>query len=210
MRTLPHRKVPASMSLLRGLLLPWLRPRLLLLPRLRLRLRRTLLMPLVELLFLLLLLLLGTLLHRRCRTYQRMRLLLSRTILLEVAICRLHPILRSLHILVFVLRIPVLTFRASLLLKHARLALRRLVNLIVAAIGRAERTETILCLLGAPLVHLCGLRRPNRTNQRLFVQTSACLRLPLFDRTRQRWRSPDCNHGTAYHRCGRSNVNRPA
>ena len=66
-------------------------------------------------------------------------------------------------------------------------------------------------MLGAPLIHLSGLRRSNRTDQRLLVQMSARLRLPLFDRTQRRRRRSHRHHRTADHRRRRSTVTgRPA
>ena len=93
-------------------------------PGLRRRRSLPLFVPLIELLCLLLLLLWRALLHRRSRTYQRMRLLRSRLLrLAELAILRLlrtirlglrHPVLRLRHIAVFFRR-------SSLLLIYPRL-----------------------------------------------------------------------------------------
>jgi len=183
--------------------------------------------PLVELLLLLLLLLRAALLHRRDGPDQRMRGLRSRPHLLLVgrlsrAILRLlhpvlrhAPILRLLHVPVLdrlrvpilrLLHIPILRLRSSLLLIGSRLRLWHLpdlvvADLVVAAVGRSERPETILRLLGScAWVHRSGLRRTHRTNQRLLIQMSAGLRLPLLNGARRRKRRPDSNDWTADYR----------
>ena len=121
------------MSLFRGMLLFWSRRRTRLLPGLR---RGPLLMPLIELLFLLLLLFGRTLLHRRRRTHQRMDLLGRR------------PHLR-LRFNGAALRLPVLRLRVALRLEGPRLRIRHRADLIIPSVRRTEGAE-------APL----GLRHP--------------------------------------------------
>jgi hypothetical protein len=131
-----------------------------------------------------------------------MRLLGSRTVYaLRAAIfLRLHvPVIRLVRISIFrLLHRSVLGLRSSLLLVSARLSLRHLPDLTVSAVGLREGTEAVLRLL-RPSHLACwgGLRRAHGMNQRLLVQMSARLRLPLFDRARRRRRRPDRNHWTA-------------
>ena len=127
------------MSLFLGMLLFWSRCR----TRLLLRLRRgPLLMPLIELLFLLLLLFGRTLLHRRRRTHQRMGLLGRR------------PHLR-LRLNFAILRLPVPGLRVPLRLERPRLRIRHRADLIIPS---ARRTEGAEALLG--LRHPLALSRP--------------------------------------------------
>src|SRR5262252_1017178 len=203
MRTLSHLGASASTLVLRGLLLRRTRR---LLARRRRR-SRPLFTPLVELLRLLLLLLRRPFLHWRRWTHQRIPLLLlrrtklavlrSRTVWcrLLVASCRFSAILR---------------LRSSLLLVHTRLRPQRRfhqgVVILFAAVRLPKRTKSLLALLW-PLILLRTLlthwsrpRRPNRPHQRLLVQTSAGLRLPLFNGRRPLSGRPHRNHRTAYNR----------
>jgi hypothetical protein len=96
---------------------------------------------LIELLFLLLLLLRAALLHRRRLLHQRMSLL-RRILLLwrsKIPFPSLRITIR--HLAISILG-PVLA-RAALLLVHARLRLRHLLYLAVAA-GRSKRPEAAL------------------------------------------------------------------
>src|SRR5215472_14621377 len=117
--------------------------------------------------------------------------LLHRTVLPIVRL-RLHrSILR---------RIPVLLHGSSLLLIHARLRSKHRLHptvistRVVGAILLSKRAETFLIgLVGLRLTGLLvrerGPRRRHRTHQRLLIQTSPRLRLPLLDWThRRRWR----------------------
>jgi hypothetical protein len=77
--------------------------------------------------------------------------------------------IRHLTISIFTISIfgPTLALRASLLLIHARLRLRHLPDLAVAAVGRSERLETVLSCRSrwpAALIHLSGLRGARWTN----------------------------------------------
>src|SRR5579864_5860062 len=143
----------ASMALLRAFLSRrWRGMRLLTLLR---RSRPLLLVPLIELLLLLLFLLLVTLLHRRGRTNQRMRLrsrshLLwrSRSHLLrlrrpEVAIRRLNIaiLLRGQVSILRLLHTAILGLRSSLLLVGARLRLGHLLDLTAAAVRLSKWPE---------------------------------------------------------------------
>src|SRR5215472_1212900 len=127
------------MSLFLGMLLFWSRRRARLLSRLR---GGPLLMPLIELLFLLLLLFSCTLLHRRCRTHQRMSLL------------RRRPHLR-LRLRFAVRRLPVLRLRVPLLLERPRLRIRHRADLIISSVRRTEGAEALLGLR-----HPLALSRP--------------------------------------------------
>ena len=128
---------------------------------LRWRRSRTLLVPLIEFLLLLLFLLRAAFLHRRSLTHQRMRLLLRSLVVsgLRTAIfLRLHiPVRRLLRTLVGLrrtilrrLRPAILRLRSFRLVIDSRLRIRHLPNLIVAlivcAIGLCEWTESILRL----------------------------------------------------------------
>src|ERR1700722_5825047 len=126
---------------------------------------RTLLLPLVELLFLLLFLLLVALLHRRRRPHQRMRLhrrrfwLLRRPVGLLVPGRRLCvPILRRRNVAVLRLRISLLLIRPRLRSWH-RLDLR------IPTVRLTERLEACLPLRRmSTLIHRGGLRRRHGTN----------------------------------------------
>src|ERR1017187_3392770 len=208
MRTYHTAKMPsASTALLGRLLLFRLRS-----PRGRPGRRRSgpLLVPLVELLLLLLLLLRAALLHRRSLPDQGMRLLRSRPCLL--LLWRMGVAIRRLGIAILLrLHVPVLGRRSSLLLVGPRLGLRHLVNLIVAAVGLSEWLKAVLGLLRpSALIHLCRLRGTHRTNQRLLIQMSARLSLPLLDRVRQRRRRSHDNHRPAHDGCRRSHGHRPS
>ncbi len=211
----------ASTPLLRGIAgLCRLRARwrsLMLLLRRRRSRGGSLLLPLVELLFLLLLLLRTGLAHRRRGPNQRMLLLLRSP---HVFLWRLErpwilrlcaPILRLLHVATVLLRhsprlrrlhIAILRLRASLLLVDSRLRLRNRPHLRIAPVRRTKRFESLLRRLWTStliyaLIDRCGLRRADWTNQRLVVEMSSSLRLPLFDRSRRRGRRSDGNHRTA-------------
>ena len=174
----------ASTAVLRALLFRWRRGTRRLARRRR-RSRPLLLVPLIELLLLLLFVLRVTLLHRRCRANQGMRLWRSLPHLLllrrpEVAVrrlgiailLRLHvSVLRLLHSPVFrLLHAAILGLRSSLLLVSSRLRLRHLPDLIVAAIGLAKGSEAILRRhRPAAEISRGGLRRTDRTNQYLLV-----------------------------------------
>src|SRR5579871_3688184 len=130
---------------------------------LRRRRSRPLLLPLVELLLLLILL----------RLVAVLRLLLVPVLLLFRSIFRLWIALR--------LEAPWLRVRL-----HSHLIIHRLIIIRLAVIGLivfclAERTEPRR-LLPYSRIHLRRLCRSRRPNQRLLIQVSARLRLPLFDR----------------------------
>ena len=123
-------------------------------------------MPLVEFLLLLLLLLRGALLHWRSLPYQGMRFLWSGVLLLlrltKVTVGRPHAIHRPLRISVLRLRVLVPGVPAPLPLIGPRLGLRKLTNLVIAAVWRTKRAEAVLTALRPSfLIHLRRLRRTN-------------------------------------------------
>src|ERR1051326_806116 len=134
---LSHRMASASTALLFLLFGRRRRPRLRL-SLLRRRRRRPLLVPLIELLFLLPFLLRAPLLHRRGWPHQRMGFHWPLLLLLptEVAVGWLHPVLRSLHAILVRLRISILRLRIALLLIGSWLALRHRARPIVISAVR--------------------------------------------------------------------------
>lgn len=177
--------------------------------RRRRRCGRPLLLPLIELLLLLLFLLRGPLLYRWRRPYQRMRfrhssrplllLLRTETLIVRCAICR------GWLISVFSRRI----FR---LLERLRLRVRHLADLRIARVRirvrRCERMESRFsrcrprALIRSRSSLICRGGRTSRTrwpHQRLLVEMSSGLRLPLVDGPRRRRRRSHGDDWTADH-----------
>src|SRR5579859_1446736 len=200
---LSHCTASASTALLFLLFGRRRRPRLRL-PLLRRRRRWPLLVPLIELLFLLPFLLRAPLLHWRRWPHQRMSFLwrwpLLLLLLTEVPVGWLHAVLRSLRAILVRLRIPILRLSVALLLIGSRLALRhRACLVVVPAVRLGERAESRLDRppFALILIHLRRTRWSCRMDQRLLIQTPARLSLPLLNRTRRRRRSSHRNHHAA-------------
>src|SRR6266576_993268 len=118
-----------------------------------------------------------------------------------------HPILRLRHI-------SVLFHRSSLLLIYPRLRLERRLHpvILLSAVPAAwlpKRSKAFLVRLwSSRLIYWSGPRWCNRPDQRLLIQVSTSLRLPLVDRTHWRGRRSHRHHRTANHGRRRSHRNR--
>lgn len=151
--------------------------------RLRFRLRRTrpLLLPLIELLCLLLFLFRTALLDRRRWPHQRMRFLRRRTRLLRRRTESVWTWPRFVPIEVFRLSVMFFRFRIALCFKRSRLRVRLYLDLRVSVRGLANGTEALLIRLRFSRSRWRGLGWSGGTKQRLLIQVSAGLRLPLLD-----------------------------